>query len=73
MNTPKTILVALLLVSALPAFGWVASHRRAAAAVVSRDPAARVDPALLSRLARAQAAVALAQSSGAASRLPPGF
>lgn len=73
MNTPKPVLVALLFAGVFVVLGYGASHRRAAAAMASRAPTAVVDPALMSQLARAQAAVALSQSSGAASRLPPGF
>lgn len=74
MNTPKTILLILLWSGAFLTLGFAASNRRAVAhAMIRRDPTAAIDPALMSRLARTQAAVALSQTAGAAARLPFGF
>jgi hypothetical protein len=74
MNTPKTILLGLLLAGAFLAFGFLTSNRRAVVATPVRcDQTAAIDPAVMSQIARAQAAVALSQASGAASLLPFGF
>ena len=73
MHTPRTILRGLLIAGAWLAFGVVASNRAVVPAPIRRDQPAAIDPAIMSQIARAQAAVALSQSSGAASRLPFGF
>ncbi len=74
MNTAKTIVRSLLFAAAFLALGLVASTRRAVVSPPARcGQSAAVDPAVLSQIARAQAAVALSQASGAASRLPFGF
>ena len=74
VNTPKTILLGLVLAGAFLAPGLVAGHRRPVAPPpVRSDPILVTDPALMSQLARAQAAAALAQSAGAGSRLPFGL
>jgi hypothetical protein len=74
MNTPKTILLGLLFAGAVLALGFVASNHRADVPMPVRcDQTAAIDPAVMSQIARAQAAVALSQASGAASLLPFGF
>ena len=74
MNTPKTIILGLLFAGAFLALGFIASNRRAVVPTPVRcDQTAAIDPAVMSQIARAQAAVALSQASGAASLLPFGF
>jgi hypothetical protein len=74
MTIPKTILLGLLFAGAVLALGFVASNRRAVVPPpVRSDQTAAIDPAVMSQIARAQAAVALSQASGAASLLPFGF
>ena len=74
MNTPKTIILGLLFAGASLAFGFVASNPRAVVPTPVRcNETAAIDPAVMSQVARAQAAVALSQASGAASLLPFGF
>ena len=74
MNTPKTIILGLLLAGAFFTLGFVARNRRAEVLPPVRcDQTAVIDPAVLSQIARTQAAVALSQASGAASLLPFGF
>ena len=74
MNTPKTLVVGLLFAGAFLAPGFAASHRRAVLEKPIRcDQTAPIDPAVMSQVARAEAFVALSQSSGAGDRLPFGF
>jgi len=74
MNTPKTIILGLLFAGAFLTLGFVANNRRAVVPTPVRcDQTAVIDPAVLSQIARTQAAVALSQASGAASLLPLGF
>ena len=74
MNTSKTILLGLLLAGAFLAFGFVAGNRGAVGPTpVRSDQCAAIDPAVMSQMARAQAAVAMSQASGAASLLPFGL
>jgi hypothetical protein len=74
MSTPKTIILGLLFASAVLALGFVTSTRRAVVPTPVRcGQTAAIDPAVMSQIARAQAAVALTQASGAASLLPFGF
>ncbi len=74
MNTPKTIILGLLFTGAVLALGFVASNRHAAVpAPVRCDQTAVIDPAVMSQVARARAAVALSQAAGAASLLPFGL
>ncbi len=74
MKTPKAILLGLLFAGAFLALGFIASNRRAAVPTPVRcDQTAVIDPAVLSQIARAQAAVTLSQASGAASLLPFGL
>jgi hypothetical protein len=73
MNAPKTITCGLLFTVALLAPGSVAHHRPAALMPARCGQAAALDPAVMSQIARAQAAVALSRSAGTASLLPFGF
>ena len=74
MKTLKTILLGLLFTGAVLALGFVASNRHAAVpAPVRCDQTAVIDPAVMSQVARARAAVALSQVSSTASQLPFGF
>jgi hypothetical protein len=74
MNTPKTIFLGLLFAGAFLTLGFVANHRRAVVPPPVRcDQTAAIDPAVMSQIARAQAAVALSQAPGAASLLPFGL
>jgi hypothetical protein len=74
MNTPKKVIISLLFAGAFLALGFVASNRRVIVpAPVRCDQTAAIDPAVISQIARAQAVVALSQSSGAASLLPFGL
>jgi hypothetical protein len=74
MNTPKTILLGLLFAGASLAFGFAARNPRAVGpAPVRCNEAAVLDPAVMSQVARAQAAVALSQAAGTASLLPFGL
>jgi hypothetical protein len=74
MTTPKTIILGLLFASAVLALGFGTSNRRAVVPTPVRcDQIAAIDPAVMSQIARAQAAVALSQASGAASLPPFGF
>ena len=59
MNTPKTILLGLLFAGASLAFAFAASNPRAVVpAPVRGDETAVLDPAVMSQVARAQAAAA---------------
>jgi hypothetical protein len=74
MNTPKTIILGLLFAGASLVFGFVASNPRAVVPTPVRcNETAAIDPAVMSQVARAQAAVALSQAAGAASLLPFGL
>jgi hypothetical protein len=74
MNTPKTILLGLLFAGAFLAFGFAASNHRAVVPTpVHSNETAALDPAMMSQVARAEAAVALSQAAGTASLLPFGF
>lgn len=74
VNTPKTILLGLLFAAAFLALGFLASsHRPVVPPPVRSDQIIATDPALMSQIARAQAAVALSQTAGAVSRLPFGL
>jgi hypothetical protein len=74
MNIPKTILLGLLFAGAFLAFGFVAGNRHGVIpAPVRFDQTAAFDPAVMSQVARAQAAVALSQAAGAANLLPLGL
>jgi hypothetical protein len=74
MKTPKTIILGLVFAGAVLALGFVASNRRAVVpAPVRSDQTVAIDPAVMSQIARAQAAVALSQASGTASLLPFGL
>jgi hypothetical protein len=74
MKTPKTILLGLLFAGAFLALGFVASNPRAVMPTPVRcNETAAIDPAVMSQVARAQAAVALSQAAGAASLLPLGL
>jgi len=74
MNTPKTILLGLLFAGASLALGFTDSnHRAVVPAPVRCNETAALDPAVMSQVARAQAAVALSQTAGTASLLPFGL
>ena len=74
MNTSKTILLGLLLAGPFLALGFAEGHRRAVGPTPVRcNQCAAIDPAVMSQIARAQAAVAMSQASGAASLLPFGL
>ena len=74
MNTPKKVIISLLFAGAFLALGFVASNPRAVVPTPVRyNETAAIDPAVMSQVARAQAAVALSQAAGAASLLPFGL
>ena len=74
MNTPKKVIISLLFAGAFLALGFVASNRHAVIPPPVRcNETAAIDPAVMSQVARAQAAVALSQTAGATSLLPFGL